>query len=62
MTRGKRKGETMTTRERTQLINKLQRRHPGTRRQRNYHGAGKYSVDFFCQRTGARVASYGTTN
>jgi len=42
---------------RTQLINKLQKRHPGTRRQRNSHGAGRYSVDFF-DATGKLVASY----
>lgn len=37
----------MNSKERTQKINKLQKRHPGTTRQRNSHGAGEYSVEFF---------------
>jgi hypothetical protein len=43
---------------RTEMIDRLQRRHPGTRRQRNSHGAGQFSVDFFDKTTGERVASY----
>jgi hypothetical protein len=42
---------------RTEKINKLQRRHPNTRRQRSYHGAGSYSVQFF-DKTGQLVADY----
>lgn len=52
----------MTRKERTKLINKLQKRHPRTRRQRNYHGAGRYSVEFFSKETGALVARYDTTS
>lgn len=44
--------------ERTKQINALQKRHPGTRRQRSSHGAGKYSVQFFDRRTGVLVADY----
>ena len=51
----------MTTQERTTRINQLQRLHPGTRRQRNYHGAGRYSVEFFDKRTGSLVARYDTS-
>lgn len=48
----------MTTKERTSAINKLQRKHKGTRRQRTDHGAGRYSVQFFDKRTGKLVADY----
>jgi hypothetical protein len=48
----------MTPKERTEVINKLQRRHPGTRRQRSAHGAGRYSVQFFSRTTGKLVADY----
>ncbi len=48
----------MTYQERTQLINTLQKRYPGTRRQRNDHGAGRYSVEFFRRETGELVARY----
>ena len=48
----------MTSQERTQLINKLQRQHPGTTRQRSYHGVGSYSVQFFDRATGKLVADY----
>jgi len=51
----------MTTKERTQMINKLQRRHPGTKRQRNYHGAERYSVEFFCKATGKLIARYNVS-
>jgi hypothetical protein len=44
--------------DRTAKINRLQRRHPGTRRQRSSHGAGRYSVQFFCKTTGKLVANY----
>jgi hypothetical protein len=44
--------------ERTREINKLHKRHPGTRRQRSSHGAGKYSVQFFDKKTGKLVADY----
>jgi len=47
--------------DRTAKINRLQKRHPGTRRQRNSHGAGMYSVDFFDKKTGKLVASYDIT-
>jgi hypothetical protein len=47
-----------TKNERTLIINKLQKRHPGTRRQRSYHGCGRYSVQFFSKRTGELVADY----
>ena len=42
----------------TKVIAKLQKRHRGTRRQRSYHGAGRYSVQFFSRATGALVADY----
>lgn len=48
----------MTNKERTQEINKLQKRHPGTRRQRSSHGCGKYSVQFFDKISGELVADY----
>lgn len=44
--------------ERTAQIDKLQRKHPGTRRQRSFHGAGKYSVQFFDKKTGQLVGDY----
>jgi hypothetical protein len=40
----------------TKEINRLQKRYPGTRRQRSYHGCGRYSVQFFDKRTGKLVA------
>ena len=43
---------------RTEQINRLHRRHRGTRRQRSSHGAGKYSVQFIDKNTGAIVADY----
>jgi hypothetical protein len=50
----------MTTpaKERTKQINKLQKRHPGTRRQRSNHGSGRHSVQFFDRETGKLVADY----
>jgi hypothetical protein len=42
----------------TQAIDRLQRRHPGTRRQRSCHGANRYSVQFFDRATGNLVADY----
>ena len=44
--------------ERTERINKLQRKHPNTRRQRSSHGAGKFSVQFIAKTTGKIVADY----
>lgn len=44
--------------ERTRKINRLHKRHPGTRRQRSCHGAGRYSVQFFDKATGRLVADY----
>ena len=43
---------------RTEKINKLQKKHPGTRRQRSYHGANEYSVQFVDKQTGKLVANY----
>jgi hypothetical protein len=43
---------------RTAQINRLQRKHPGTRRQRSYHGNGKYTVQFFSKSTGELVGDY----
>jgi hypothetical protein len=43
---------------RTAQINKLQRHHPGTRRQRSYHGCNDYSVQFFNGVTGVLEADY----
>ncbi len=43
---------------RTEQINKLQRRHPGTYRQRSAHGANHFSVQFFSKKTGLLVADY----
>lgn len=48
----------MTYQQRTKMINRLQKRHPGTRRQRSYHGANRYSVQFFSRKTGKLVADY----
>lgn len=48
----------MTYKERTREINKLQRKHPGTRRQRSEHGAGRHSVQFFDRGNGQLVADY----
>ena len=42
----------------TQIINRLQKKYPGTRRQRSAHGAGKDSVQFFDKITGKLVADY----
>jgi hypothetical protein len=39
-------------------IDKLQKRHPHTRRQLSNHGAGKKSVQFFDKTTGKLVADY----
>lgn len=47
-----------SAKERTQIINRLQKKHPGTRRQRSYHGANEYSVQFFDRTTGKLVADY----
>jgi hypothetical protein len=47
-----------TDKNMTARINKLQKRHPGTRRQRSYHGAGQHSVQFFDKVTGDLVADY----
>ena len=47
-----------TTKERTVIINRLQKKHPGTRRQRSSHGAGRYSVQFIDKTTGKIVADY----
>jgi len=41
---------------RTEQINKLQKRYPGTRRQRSAHVAGEYSVQFFDKKSGKLVA------
>ena len=58
MTAHQKQEREMTKQERTQEINKLQKRHPKTRRQRSYHGAEKYSVQFFDLATGKLVADY----
>lgn len=44
--------------DRTKQIDKLQKKHPGTRRQRSSHGAGVYSVQFIDKITGQLVANY----
>lgn len=49
---------TVTNKLRTAQIDKLQRKHPGTRRQRSFHGRDRYSVQFFDRRTGVLVADY----
>ncbi len=46
----------MDKKERTQIINKLQKKYPGTRRQRSYHGMGQYSVQFISKDTKKIVA------
>lgn len=43
---------------RTAQINKLQRNHPGTRRQRTAHRCNRHSVQFFDKTTGVLVADY----
>jgi hypothetical protein len=49
---------TTESKQLTEQIKKLQKRHPGTHRQRSYHGAGRYSVQFFQKATGKLVADY----
>jgi hypothetical protein len=44
--------------ERTEKINKLQRKHPGTKRQISYDGGGKYSVLFIDKKSGLVAADY----
>jgi hypothetical protein len=59
--RTRRKETNMPTEQsklRTKQINKLQRKHPGTRRQRSAHGCDKWSVQFFDKITGNLVADY----
>ena len=46
----------MTQKERTAYINKLQKKYPGTRRQRTQHSATEHSVQFFDKITGKLVA------
>jgi len=48
----------LTEKERTQIITGLRRRHPKARCQESYHGANRYSVQFFARRTGVLVADY----
>ncbi len=48
----------METKEITRKINKIQKKYPGTRRQRSYHGINKYSVQLFSKTTGKLVADY----
>jgi hypothetical protein len=42
----------------SEIIARLHKRHPGTRRQRSYHGVNRYSVQFFDRTTGELVAYY----
>jgi hypothetical protein len=46
----------MNNKERTQIINKIQKKYPYTRRQRTDHGCGRFSVQFFDKKTGELVA------
>lgn len=46
----------MNNKERTQVINEIQKKYPGTRRQRTDHGCGRFSVQFFDNKTGELVA------
>lgn len=48
----------MNTKALTKQIDRLQRKHPGTRRQRSYHGIDQHSVQFFDRKTGKLVADY----
>lgn len=52
----------MDRKERTQAINKLQKKHPKTRRQISFHGCNKYSVQFFSKETGELIADYELKN
>ena len=45
-----------TYKERTKEINRIQKKYPGTRRQRSSHGAGTFSVQFISKKTGKIVA------
>lgn len=45
----------------TQQIKKLQRRYPETRKQMSFHGAGRFSVQFFDKVTGKLVADLNLT-
>ena len=51
----------MTRQQRTIWINKIQKRHTQTRRQRSFHGT-HYSVQFFDKITGKLVADYDIPN
>ena len=53
--------KTTEQKERTQKINRIQKKHPGTTRQRSYHGCGNYSVQLFSKTTGKLVADYDLT-
>ena len=50
--------EKMDYHKRTGQINKLHRKHRGTRRQRSCHGNGEYSVQFFSRKTNELIADY----
>ena len=47
--------------ERTRLINRVQKRYPGTRRQRGFHGCNRYSCQLFDKKTGELVADFDTS-
>ncbi len=51
-----------TYKERTQMINKIQKKYPGTRRERSYHGAGVCSVKFISKTTEKIVADFNLEN
>ena len=48
----------MDSKSRTRWIDRKQRKHPGTRRQRSAHGADRYSVQFIDRATSKLVADY----
>ena len=48
----------LSKKDKTRIINNLQQKYPGTRRQRSYHGCGHYSVQFFDKKTGQLVADF----
>lgn len=51
------KEKVVTKKDRTKAINRFQRKYPGSTRQRNDHGCGRYSVEFFDKKTGKLLAT-----
>ena len=50
--------ETLESQARTKYINQLQKRYPGTKRKRTYHGNDWYRVQFIKIKTGVLIATH----